>query len=132
MLYVRLATNWKGYSMIIKTFLICPVRGYEQTETEKIVKYLEGQGYQVYYPARDTNQNDDTGYRICSDNKAAIIDADVVHFVWDGKSQGCLFDLGMAFALNKRVFPVSMPELTGGKSFQDMVARWCITPKASV
>ena len=107
-----------------KSFLICPVRGYDQTETERIVKDLESQGYEVHYPARDTNQNDDTGYRICSDNKAAIIAADVVHFVWDGKSQGCLFDLGMAFALGKRVIPLEMPESTIGKSFQNMVTKW--------
>lgn len=107
-----------------KTFLICPVRGYEQTEVEEIVSVLELQKYTVYYPARDTNQTDDTGFRICCDNRQAISEADVVHFIWDGKSQGCLFDLGMAFALGKKVIPVSIPEPTNGKSFQNMVTAW--------
>lgn len=109
---------------MIKTFLICPVRGYDQSEIEKIVNDLELHGYQVHYPARDTNQEDDTGYRICGENRTAIIAADVVHFIWDGKSQGCLFDLGMAFALGKRVIPISMPALTSAKSFQNMVVKW--------
>lgn len=108
----------------MKTFLICPVRGHDQKETQEIVSRLEAEGYQVHWPPRDTNQNDDTGYRICSDNKAAILEADVIHFIWDGKSQGCLFDLGMAFALGKRVIPISMPEQTDGKSFQNMVTKW--------
>lgn len=108
----------------MKTFLICPVRGHSAEETAEIVTRLEAQGYQVHWPPRDTNQDDLTGYRICGDNLAAIFMADVVHVVWDGKSQGCLFDLGMAFALGKKVIPISMPVRTEGKSFQNMVSEW--------
>lgn len=50
--------------------------------------------------------------------------ADVVHFVWDGISQGCLFDLGMAFAMQKKIIVISVPDLTDGKSFQNMVTEW--------
>lgn len=108
----------------MKTFLICPVRGHDQSETEAIVKRLEADGWQVYWPPRDTNQDDPTGLRICSDNRKSIENADSVHFIWNGESQGCLFDLGMAFAYGRTVIPISMPEYTDGKSFQNMVREW--------
>lgn len=107
-----------------KTFLICPVRGHDPSETQAIVDRLEANGYDVYWPQRDTDQLDETGFRICLDNRAAIQQADVVHFIWDGKSQGCLFDLGMAFAMGKMVIPLSTPGRTSEKSFQNMVEEW--------
>lgn len=110
-----------------KTFLICPVRGHDPKETEWIVKRLEKEGYEVYWPPRDTDQNDDKGYRICCDNREAIRNADVVHVVWDGKSQGVLFDLGMAFVMEKQVIPLELPEFTEGKSFQNMIFYWAST-----
>ncbi len=108
----------------MKTFLICPVRGHEMAETEKTVGQLEVWFDNVHWPPRDTDQNDNTGYRICLDNLQAIRDADVVHIIWDGKSQGCLFDLGMAFALGKKIVILSLPDFTEGKSFQNMVKEW--------
>ena len=108
----------------MKTFLICPVRGKSREETAGVVEALESEGYEVHWPFRDTNQNDECGLRICQDNRAAIKSADVVHVVWDGQSQGCLFDLGMAFAEGKKVIPVSLPEATPHKSFQNMVREW--------
>lgn len=108
----------------MKTFLICPVRGHDTTETQAIVDKLEAEGWVVHWPPRDTDQYDDAGLRICKDNLEAIKNADFVHIVWDGKSQGSLFDLGMAFALSKRVIPVSLPESSEGKSFQNMVRAW--------
>lgn len=108
----------------MKTFLIGPVRGYEGDHLEKYVRWLEKNDFEVYWPATDTNQVDDTGYRICQDNLDAMIDCDVVHFVWDGKSQGSLFDLGMAFALGKPLRVIKVPEETEGKSFQNMAKEW--------
>ena len=108
----------------MKTFLICPVRGHDPAELQSIVDKLESEGWQVHYPPRDTNQDDPTGYNICEQNFFAIKHADVVHVIWDGKSQGCLFDLGMAFALTKRIVPISLPDQTEGKSFQNMVMQW--------
>lgn len=109
-----------------RTFLICPVRGVSAEETAGIVAQLETDGYTVHWPHRDTDQRDDTGLRICRDNLAAIVEADVIHVVWDGKSQGCLFDMGMCFALGKRMISVSLPPLTEGKSFQNMLASYAI------
>ena len=108
----------------MRTFLICPVRGHALRETEEIVERLEADGWAVYWPPRDTGQDDPTGLRICADNRDAIMRADVVHIVWDGISQGCLFDLGVAFALDKRVVPVRLPVPSDGKSFQNMVRAW--------
>lgn len=108
----------------MNTFLICPVRGVSADETASVVAELEANGYSVHWPHRDTNQEDQIGFRICQDNLNAILNADVVHVVWDGKSQGCLFDLGMCFALGKKIIPVVLPEKTEGKSFQNMVNAW--------
>ena len=108
----------------MRTFLVCPVRGVDPMSAASIVSDLESDGWAVHWPPRDTDQTDDTGFRICSDNLAAIREADTVHVVWDGKSQGVLFDLGMAFALGKTVVPVSLPAPTKGKSFQNMIHAW--------
>lgn len=108
----------------MKTFLIAPVRGHQPDVHATIVAKLETQGYQVHWPARDTDQSDPTGLGICSDNAVAIESADVVHVIWDGKSQGVLFDLGVAFALKKRVVPISLPPETIERSFGNMVRDW--------
>lgn len=108
----------------MKTFLISPVRGQSPDAWAAHVAALEAEGYAVHWPHRDTNQDDAIGLRICHDNAAAIEQADVVHVIWDGASQGCLFDLGMAFALGKKVIPVLLPDATSGKSFQNMVRAW--------
>lgn len=109
--------------MTDRMFLICPVRGHDPKELESIVDELEKE-YWVYFPPRDTNQIDHTGYRICQDNLRAIKAADVVGIVWDGKSQGVLFDAGMAFALGKKIKVINVPDLLGSKSFQDMFTEW--------
>ena len=108
-----------------KTFLICPVRGANLKIQEPIVKELE-KDYLVYWPARDTHQNDPIGLVICRENLKAMQEANVVHIIWDGKSQGSLFDLGMAFALGKDIIPLELPSPTSGKSFQNMINAWKI------
>jgi len=110
--------------MGLKSFLICPVRWVDPELTRGIVEELEADGYTVHWPPRDTDQSDETGLRICADNYNAIKASDTVHVVWDGKSQGCLFDLGMAFALSKPIIPIKLPPLSVGKSFQNMIIAW--------
>lgn len=107
-----------------KVFLICPVRGHSPEETSSLVNELEQDGWDVHWPHRDTNQDDPIGLRICQDNRAAIEQAHLVFVVWDGKSTGSLFDLGMAFALRKQIVALELPEQTEGKSFQNMVREW--------
>jgi nucleoside 2-deoxyribosyltransferase len=106
------------------SFLISPVRGYQLGAWEDVVKSLAADGFDVHWPLRDTDQSDNTGFDICSNNLKAISNADVVHVIWDGKSEGCLFDLGVAFALRKRIVVITLPETTEFKSFQNMIRIW--------
>ena len=108
----------------MRAFLICPVRGHGMNETEEAVKSLESEGYQVHWPPRDTEQDDPIGLEICRANCSAIEDADRVFVIWDGKSTGSLFDLGMAFALNKPITVLEAPSPTSHKSFQNMMRAW--------
>lgn len=112
----------------MRSFLICPVRGMSPDAHATAVELLEKQGFSVHWPPRDTDQDDEIGLRICRDNAAAIAAADVVHVIWDGKSQGCLFDLGVAFALKKKLEIVLIPAISEGKSFQNMMAAWACSP----
>jgi hypothetical protein len=116
-----------------KGFMICPVRNDPAGElSRRFVLALEEQFYSwelfyswdLHWPHRDTDQEDDTGLRICRDNLEAIKQADRVFVVWDGQSHGCLFDLGMAFALGKPITWLKLPEPTAGKSFANMVRAW--------
>ena len=111
-----------------KMFLISPVRGLSKTATYDLRDFIADKiesDYVVHWPLRDTQQEGDpTGLRICQHNIAAIKRADVVGIIWDGKSRGCLFDLGMAFALNKEVKIYELPDATEGKSFQNMIREW--------
>ena len=110
-------------------FLICPVRNADELQKHQMVEYiekLEDSGLSVYYPARDTNQDDHHGFRICSDNKKAIENSKEIHLFWDKTSQGTLFDLGMAFYSGKDLILVNPEtlETTEGKSFPNMIAIW--------
>ena len=118
-------TRTKGDGIMSKkAFLICPVRGHDPAEFVDVVQWLEELGLEVYWPPRDTNQDDPIGYEICRLNLLAMKSCDFAHILWDGKSEGCLFDLGMAFALGKQLVVIEMLEPTGGKSFQNMAREW--------
>jgi len=108
------------------TFLISPVRLADEKVTrrlERIVAHLERNGWEVHWPIRDTDQRDlDGGWSVCRQNLGAIMRADAVHLVLDETSTGSRFDLGMCFALGKKVIPLVMPPLTSnGKSIQNVV-----------
>jgi len=107
---------------IEKMFLICPVRN-SKKDYNQVVQKLE-QKYKVHWPPRDTDQKDTIGFRICTDNMKAIQEADIIGVIWDGESQGCLFDLGIAFALGKNIKIINIPEKLNKKSFQDMMIYW--------
>ena len=114
-----------GEEQPIRAFLICPVRGHGPSETENLVSFLEDElDLIIHWPHRDTDQNDPVGLTICEENRAAIEAADLILMVWDGKSMGSLFDLGMTFALRKPLIPLELPELSEGKSFQNMINAW--------
>ena len=115
-----------------KIFLMCPVRGASEETTRKIAAYvrkLEEGGAEVYWPARDTDQVDAVGVRICHDNGRALRKAGEVHIWYDAGSQGSIFDLGMFFMASviigpEKPFVIANPEdlaLTTGKSFQNIL-----------
>ena len=111
----------------MKVFLISPVRAVSSIEQQGINDYvasLESQGIKVHMPIRDTNQVDDIGNNICSQNREAIANADEVHIYWNPSSQGSLFDIGMAWALHKPIKVVNDIESTPKKSFSNVILWW--------
>jgi nucleoside 2-deoxyribosyltransferase len=107
-------------------FIISTIRSASNEYLEKLEKYvknLENKGINVYAPHRDTNQMA-LGYEICRQNMLGIMDADEVHIFYNSNSQGTHFDMGVAFALNKKIKIVENEPLTEGKSFQRMLVEW--------
>lgn len=110
----------------MRIFLICPVRNVSAEEIVAIKKYvfdLEQAGHIVHWPFRDTDQNDPIGLRICQDNRQAIVDADEIDVWWNDTSKGSYFDLGIAFALGKKIVLANPDGIqpTEGKSFGNML-----------
>jgi len=110
-------------------FLICPVRyadDEQKTKLQNYINFLENKNLVVYYPARDTKQDDPIGYQICLANRAAIYNSQEIHLFWDKNSKGSLFDLGMAFMACKKLFIVNPDtiEKTECKSFENMILEW--------
>lgn len=110
-------------------FLICPIKDADDEQKARMRAYidkLKGEGKRVYYPADDTDQIDDYGYRICLDNAQAINNSAEVHIFFDPTSKGSLFDLGVAFALGKALIIVNPEEVerTEKKSFNNMIQVW--------
>jgi hypothetical protein len=83
-----------------KIYVISPVKLKEEEKNflEKYVDNLEKNGYDVYWPLRDVNQNFGE-LETCYQNKKAIIKADEIHIYWDPESEEIKFDLGMMFIL---------------------------------
>lgn len=114
-------------------FLICPITGSSEEVQERIAAYvakLEGSGFSVYWPKRDTDQSDPHGWAIFSSNSVAIMDAEEIHVWFDSKSRGSLCDVGMVFMLyrlgfRKRVVIANPEDVqpTPHKSFENIVLR---------
>jgi hypothetical protein len=83
-----------------RVFLISPVRDIDEAVEKEIKQYvsgLEAEGHTVYWPKRDTNQDDPIGLRICQDNREALYQSTSVHMWVARSSQGSIFDLGMLY-----------------------------------
>jgi len=110
----------------MKIFVICTVRGASEEYKKKLedyVKSLEDKGNIVHLPHRDTNQ-DANGIDICMQNAIAIKEANEVHIFYNNSSQGTHFDMGVSFALGKKIIIVENEEVSIGKSFQRMLIEW--------
>jgi nucleoside 2-deoxyribosyltransferase len=114
----------------MKIFIICTVRGATDEYERMLWNYvggLEELGHRVHLPMRDTEQKDETGgYIICETNAAAISQADEVHISYNEASLGTHFDLGVAFALDKKIHVFDQPKIDEDKekSFQKMMRYW--------
>jgi nucleoside 2-deoxyribosyltransferase len=109
-----------------RIFVIGPVRAAtleERLTMQWHVECLESWGNIVHLPHRDTNQKE-TGLNICRENLDAIRKADEVHVFFTPGSSGTHFDLGMAFALGKKIKVIETVEYTPGKSFANMIEEW--------
>ena len=70
---------------------------------DKAIKLEELLGEKCYIPGRDTNQ-EVFGDEILRQNYEGMSASDNdVWAVWDGKSHGSLFDMGMAYAMGKQI-----------------------------
>ncbi len=87
-----------------RAYIICPVRGITEEENQLLRRYVQGleeRGFAVHFPPRDTEQEDpEGGFNICIQNYQAMVEADEIHYYFNPKSQGSLFDFGIAFALH--------------------------------
>lgn len=64
-------------------------------------------GSLCYIPGRDTPQFN--GKDILASNFLAMKNSHkMVYVIWDGQSQGTLFDMGMAYALGKEIMPFQL------------------------
>ncbi len=124
--FAQNATKEYGIVTNMKVFIICPVRNLTEIENKIIQNYiadLEKIGVQVHYPPRNTNQNDCIGFNICAENMNAIKSADEVHVYWNPSSTGSLFDLGMTFALGKKIKLINEVQPTPTKSFNNVLLK---------
>lgn len=90
-------------------YVICAVRNANPERVSAIREYVEQHrycGHKVHFPPDDAPQEDPTGEAICRTHLAAMLEADEVHVFWDVKSSGSHFDLGMAYAMGKKLVPV--------------------------
>jgi hypothetical protein len=116
----------KNYYTMKKIFIICPVRLADDATRKKLEEHtieLEKQGHKVHLPHRDTNQAG-SGSEICTENMNAIKEADEIHIFYNGQSTGIHFDMGVAFALNKKMVVIENGEMTPGKSFPRLLDEW--------
>jgi nucleoside 2-deoxyribosyltransferase len=110
----------------MKIFIICSVRDANQEFKNKVMGYALEQklkGHDVYVPFIDTDQTS-SGNNICKSNKRAIMDADEVHIFYNSLSQGTHFDMGVAFALNKKIKIIENESFGEGKSYPRMLTEW--------
>jgi hypothetical protein len=106
--------------------IICTVRKATPeylSNLEKYVACLESKGHIVHLPHRDVDQNQ-RGIKICQDHRDFMESCDEVHVFYSPDSQGTHFDLGMAFALKKKLVVVDNVDIPEGKSYARMIKEW--------
>ena len=88
-----------------KKFLISPVRNVSPEQTLEIESFKKDKvdaGFDLHVPQKDTFQKDKFGgYSICFQNANAIAESTELYLYYDQTSKGSMFDLGIAYYLNK-------------------------------
>jgi len=97
-----------------KNFFIIHSKGLTD-KASALADKLRAEGHEAYVPGVQTEQDTDV-LTISKVNREAMRKADEVKIIWDGTSHGVIFDLGMAFAMEKKieleyVIPKSMKDL---------------------
>ena len=110
----------------MRIYVICPVRGITESERSAISAYVAGleEEHDVYWPLRDTPQDDPIGVEICRCNRQAIADSDEVWVWWRADSAGSKFDLGIAYAFHKPLRFIRQCVPTPHKSFENLMLHW--------
>jgi len=87
--------------------------------TDQAIAFEKKLAESCYIPGRDTAQTH--GDEILRENLSAMKESDPdVYVIWDGASQGTLFDMGCAYALGKKIHPIF---LVPGRSWTDYFSR---------
>ncbi|MBQ2947161.1 MAG: hypothetical protein IJE04_04910 [Bacilli bacterium] len=98
-----------------KIFLICPVRNATESQKkwiEEFVKEKINDGYVIHAPHLHTVQSDlFGGYAICKQNANAVATSEEIDIYYDQSSTGSVFDLGVAYALNKPLVILNKDEI---------------------
>jgi len=97
----------------MKIYIICPVTILTAVQKELLLFYtngLEEQGHEVHLPFRNTDQKMPV-QSIMQANRAAIQNADEIHVAWVKESTGSHLDLGIAYALHKKLVQIPSFEI---------------------
>lgn len=84
-----------------KAFLICP--DYHADKAKKAIKALKKEGYTVYWTPQDGKEFRGSVYDACINVRRKIWDAKVVCVIVGMPFDGCMFELGIAFAFSKSI-----------------------------
>ena len=109
----------------MKITIICSVRNATSEYRKKLEDYvaeLEKNGHKVYLSHRDNDQKD-SGINILSRMRTKIKWANRIDIFYSG-SEGTLFDMGDAWALNKTIKVVENIPYGEGKSFPRFLDEW--------
>ena len=97
----------------MKKFFIIHSKGLTD-KASKLADELRSEGNEVYVPGIETPQDSDV-LTISKKNREAMRKSDEVRIIWDGTSHGVVFDLGMAFAMEKPMkLEYIIPKSMGG------------------
>lgn len=121
-----------------KIFLICPVRNATPEQRKWIENFVYekyNNGYIIHAPHLHTRQSDlFGGYAICKQNALAVATSNEINIYYDQTSTGSVFDLGVAYALNKPLVLLNKEqiEFNDNNAIDNIVKNWADIKKDKV